>query len=87
MAQSLRVDYVKLSARFAQNLLNDKEHQQQLSQLARSLASQGITVIVTGVEDASALPALWSCGIDYVQGFFLQRPHTDLSYAFDQTGL
>ncbi len=87
LAQSLRVDYVKLSARFAQNLLNDKEHQQQLSQLARSLASQGITVIVTGVEDASALPALWSCGIDYVQGFFLQRPHTDLSYAFDQTVL
>ena len=87
LAQSLRVDYVKLNARFAQNLLNDKEGQQQLSQLSRSLTGLGITVIVTGVEDASTLPALWSCGIDYVQGFFLQRPHTDLSYDFDQTVL
>lgn len=87
LAQSLRVDYVKLNARFAQNLLNDKERQQQLTQLARSLAIQNITVIVTGVEDANTLPALWSCGIDYVQGFFLQRPHTDLSYDFDQTVL
>ncbi|MFZ4790657.1 MAG: EAL domain-containing protein [Candidatus Competibacteraceae bacterium] len=87
LAQFLRVDYVKLDAKYAHDLINDKERQQQLNQLCRSLADQGITTIVTGVEDASALPALWACGVDYVQGFFLQRPHTDLSYNFDQTVL
>jgi diguanylate cyclase (GGDEF)-like protein len=85
LAQLLQVNCVKLDAKFAHDLLNDKERQQELGQLARSLAAQGITTVVTGVEDANVLPALWACGIDYVQGFFLQRPHTELSYDFGQT--
>ncbi len=83
LVQLLQVDYVKLDGRFVQNLLNDKDRQQQLNQLARALATVGVTTIVTGIEDAMTLPALWSCGIDYVQGFFLQRPHTDMSYDFE----
>ncbi len=85
LAQALRADYVKLDARFAHNLLNDKDRQQELSELTRTLGASGITTVVTGIEDAMTLPVLWSCGIDYVQGFFLQRPHTDMSYDFDQT--
>ena len=87
LAQALRADYVKLDARFAHNLLNDKARQQELSELTRTLSALGMTIIVTGIEDAMTLPVLWSCGIDYVQGFFLQRPHTDMSYDFDQTVL
>ena len=83
LVQALGVDYVKLGTGFTQNLLNDKDRQQQLSLLARALATVGVTTIVTGIEDALTLPALWSCGIDYVQGFFLQRPHTDMSYDFE----
>ena len=83
LVQLLKVDYVKLDGRFVQNLLNDKDRQQQLNQLARALATSGVTTVVTGIEDAMTLPALWSCGIDYVQGFFLQRPHTDMSYDFE----
>lgn len=83
LVQSLKVDYVKLDSRFVQNLLNDKDRQQQLNHLVRALATAGVTTIVTGIEDAMTLPALWSCGIDYVQGFFLQRPHTDMSYDFE----
>ncbi len=87
LAQTLRADYVKLDAGFAHNLLNDKARQQELGDLTRVLSTMGITTVVTGVEDAMTLPVLWSCGIDYVQGFFLQRPHTDMSYDFDQTVL
>ncbi len=83
LVQFLRVDYVKLGTGFTQNLLNDKDRQQQLSELASALAAVGVTTIVTGLEDAMTLPALWSCGIDYVQGFLLQRPHTDMSYDFE----
>ena len=83
LVQLLKADYVKLDSRFVQNLLNDKERQQQLNQLARALATAGVTTIVTGIEDAMTLPVLWSCGIDYVQGFFLQRPHTEMSYDFE----
>jgi diguanylate cyclase (GGDEF)-like protein len=83
LAQLLQVDYVKLGAGFTQNLLKDKNRQQQLNELAQALTALGVTTIVTGIEDAMTLPVLWSCGIDYVQGFFLQRPHTDMSYDFE----
>ena len=83
LAQLVQANYVKLDGRFAQNLLNDKDRQQHLNQLVRTLAAVGITTIVTGIEDAMILPTLWSCGIDYVQGFFLQRPHTYMSYDFE----
>ncbi|MDQ5908122.1 MAG: hypothetical protein QG599_213 [Pseudomonadota bacterium] len=84
LAQALDADYVKLDARFTQDL-DDKNRQKELTQLTRTLNALGITTVVTGVEDASALPLLWSCGIDYVQGFFLQRPHTEMSYHFEQS--
>jgi EAL domain-containing protein (putative c-di-GMP-specific phosphodiesterase class I) len=38
------------------------------------------------VEDANTLAALWNCGIDYIQGYFLQRPGRDLSYDFGGGG-
>jgi len=82
LVQLLQVDYVKLDPRFTQNLLEDKERQRQLGETVHGLAALGVTTIVTGVEDSAILPALWTCGIDYVQGFLLQRPHTDMSYDF-----
>jgi len=87
LAQNLQVDYLKLDARFTDGLLNNKDRQDELSTLVRTLGARGITTIVTGIEDAMTLPVLWASGIDYVQGFFLQRPHTDMSYDFDQTVL
>lgn len=82
LAQLLEVNYVKLESRYTADLVNDKARQQELTQLARRLASQGITPILTGIENGATLPVLWSCGIDYVQGFVLQRPHTDMSFDF-----
>jgi diguanylate cyclase (GGDEF)-like protein len=87
LVQLLQVDYVKLDSRFTQNLLNDKQRQQDLGQTVRALATLGVTTIVTGIEEPTILPALWTCGIDYVQGFLLQRPHTDMSYDFAHTVL
>lgn len=87
LAQNLQADYIKLDARFTDDLLNNKTRQEELTRLARTLSALGMTTIVTSIEDAMTLPILWTCGIDYVQGFFLQRPHTDMSYDFDQTVL
>ncbi|HQC71601.1 MAG TPA: EAL domain-containing protein [Candidatus Competibacteraceae bacterium] len=84
LVQHLRANYVKLDGSFTQDLSKDKHRQQQLSDLSRQLATLGVTVIVTGIEDAITMPVLWSCGIDYVQGFFLQRPHTAMNYRFEQ---
>ncbi|HCK80055.1 MAG TPA: EAL domain-containing protein [Candidatus Competibacter sp.] len=87
LVQALKIDYVKLDSRYAQDLHNDKARQQELTALARKLATQGVTTILTGIEDNTTLPVLWSCGIDYVQGFLLQRPHTDMSFDFEHVVL
>jgi EAL domain-containing protein (putative c-di-GMP-specific phosphodiesterase class I) len=34
----------------------------------------GAKTVVTGVEDARSLTLLWTAGVDYVQGNFLQKP-------------
>lgn len=84
LVQSIQTNYVKLDCLFAKNLLKDKECHQQLGELAHNLGTLGVVVIVNGVEDARTLWLLWSSGIEYVQGFFLQPPHTDMSYDFTE---
>jgi EAL domain-containing protein (putative c-di-GMP-specific phosphodiesterase class I) len=46
-----------------------------------------VPAIVGGIEDMQTLPVLWSYGINYVQGFFLQPPHEEMSYDFASDAL
>jgi EAL domain-containing protein (putative c-di-GMP-specific phosphodiesterase class I) len=34
------------------------------------------------VEEAATLATLWSCGVDYVQGYFVQGPDAYPDYDF-----
>ena len=74
LLQGLPLDYVLLQANFAQELADDPAKQQQLIALATLAREFNVKSIVTGVEDARALTVLWTAGVDYVQGNFLQRP-------------
>lgn len=87
IAKALSANYIKLDARFTHELANNKARQQELTRLARTFGALGIKTIVTGIEDATIMQVLWDCGIDYVQGFVLQRPHTEMSYNFDELTL
>ncbi|MBK8183014.1 MAG: EAL domain-containing protein [Candidatus Competibacteraceae bacterium] len=87
LAQQFQVDYVKLDSRYTQDLVDDQARQFLLSALVRGLAAQSVITIFTGIENSATLPVLWSCGIDYVQGFLLQRPHTDMSFDFEHVVL
>ncbi len=78
LLQGLSLDFVLLKPSFAQNLADDMDKQQRLSQLATLAREFNVKSIVTGVEDARALTVLWSASVDYVQGNFLQRPSPTL---------
>lgn len=78
LLQSMSLDFVLLKPAFAQNLADDTEKQQRLLQLATLAREFNVKSIVTGVEDARALTVLWTAGVDYVQGNFLQRPSPTL---------
>jgi EAL domain-containing protein (putative c-di-GMP-specific phosphodiesterase class I) len=74
LMESLPLDFLLFSHDFARGLAEDKAKQQQLTAFARLAREFNVKSIVTGVEDARALTVLWTAGIDYVQGNFLQRP-------------
>lgn len=82
LLDALKVDHVKLDNAFVQELAGSLIKQTELKELLGSLQQRGVTVIVTGVEAMQALPVLWSYGIDYVQGHFLQPPHETMSFDF-----
>ena len=67
---------------FVNNLAKSAEKQGQLRELVQELEILGAAIIVGGVEDVKTMPILWSLGIDLIQGFFLQRPHREMSYDF-----
>lgn len=76
--QALSLDYVLLQPSFAKDLADDPAKQQRLLNLATLAREFNVKSIVTGVEDARALTVLWTAGVDYVQGNFLQRPSPTL---------
>ncbi len=76
--QNLPLDYVLLNSSFAQGLADDPAKQQRLVALATLAHEFNVKTVVTGVEDARSLTVLWTAGVDYVQGNFLQRPSATL---------
>lgn len=71
---SLAADYVKLDAQLTAGIADDERKEQQLSQRIDLIRAQGKASIATNIEDARTLSVLWTVGVDYVQGNFLQRP-------------
>ena len=80
MLMHLPVDFVKLSPRYADDLNggNDKE----LRDLVKLVHSSGRKVIAPRVEEARVAASLWSCGIDLIQGNFVQQATRDANYDF-----
>ncbi|MTW21237.1 EAL domain-containing protein [Allochromatium palmeri] len=78
LLQALSLDFVLLRPALAQGLADDAAKQQRLLQLATLAREFNVKSVVTGVEDARALTVLWTAGVDYVQGNFLQRPSPTL---------
>ena len=74
MLRNLRADFIKFAPELGNGLADDEAKQERLLQLATIAHEMEIRTVVTGVEDARTLTVLWSAGVDYVQGNFLQKP-------------
>lgn len=72
--QGLSLDFVLLLPEFVQDLADDQNKQQRLAVLSNLAREFNVKTVATGVEDARSLTILWTAGVDYVQGNFLQRP-------------
>ncbi|MCP3672608.1 MAG: EAL domain-containing protein [Gammaproteobacteria bacterium] len=80
LLKHMPINYIKLDQSLTNGLCQSQEKQDQLGELNRSVQSFNIKSIAMGVEDANSLAVLWTVGINYIQGYFMQRPSESITY-------
>ncbi len=80
----LQVDFAKLAPSFVRELNSNQQKQDELNSLNEAILNQNIKTIATGVEDANSLTVLWTVGVGYIQGYFLQEPSETIEYGSTQ---
>ncbi|PLX59567.1 EAL domain-containing protein [Sedimenticola selenatireducens] len=82
LLKHLPVDFVKFDFELMQDLASKQEQQDHLNELNALAKQHNIKTIAMGVEDANSLAILWTVGVNYIQGYFLQEPSENISYEF-----
>lgn len=78
----LPLDYVQFDPSFLKGLSENQDKQDSLNQLNELIQGQNIKTIASGVEEASSLAILWTIGVNYIRGYFIQEPTQTISYEF-----
>ena len=68
------LDYVKIDGSLMQGLTNDEAVQQKVRALVETAKNKKVATIAERVEDANTMAVLWQIGVQYLQGFFVQKP-------------
>jgi len=80
----IKVNYIKIHIKLIHGLAQNVEHQEKVKAVAEYANSQNIQTIAAFVEDANSLAVLWQCAVDFIEGFFLQQPNTEMNYDFEE---
>lgn len=80
----LKVNYLKIHSKLIHGLAQNVENQDMVKSIAEHASSENIQTIAAFVEDANSLAVLWQCAVDFIQGYFLQHPNTNMDYDFDE---
>jgi EAL domain-containing protein (putative c-di-GMP-specific phosphodiesterase class I) len=80
LLEAVAVDFVKLSPRYVR--VDDDTVRKELRDLVAFAHERNMQVIAPRVEDARGAAALWSAGVDFIQGNFVQRAGHDLAFDF-----
>lgn len=67
-------DIMKIDKRFVINIIDCKKSRLILSNIIQLAKSLGMKVVAEGVESTSVLEALENLGVDYIQGYHIERP-------------
>lgn len=83
LLEQINIDFVKLSSVFMRDLSTDEERRTRFAEINASLKERGMRTVATAVEDANSLAMLWNVGVNYIQGYFLQKPANSIVCEFD----
>jgi len=78
----LDVDFLKIDGSFIQGLLNDPVDRAVITAINHIAHSVGKRTVAEYVDRPTVLNALLACGVDFVQGYYVGRPTTDLRAAY-----
>lgn len=73
------VSHIKLDRSFTQDL-NNEESMRAVKKLTAELRTFDKQIIVSFVENAQTLSKLWTLGVQYLQGYYLQPPSDTMHY-------
>jgi diguanylate cyclase (GGDEF)-like protein/PAS domain S-box-containing protein len=73
--------YLKIDRNFMAELPKHKENQERIKEICDQAHHAGKLTVAEFVEDAASMSILFSCGVNFVQGNFLQEPEKVLSHA------
>ena len=73
-------DYLKIDRNFMAELPKNKENQDKIKELCDQAHHAGKLTVAEFVEDAASMSILFSCGVNFVQGNFLQEPEKVMAY-------
>lgn len=83
LLQKLSVNYVKFDSVIIEKAYQNEESLKEVESLIGQLKEQDERIIVPFVEKADMIPVLWTCGVHYIQGHFLQPPSRIMDYDFN----
>jgi diguanylate cyclase (GGDEF)-like protein len=87
LLQHVQVDYVKVAAKYTNAEGQSTKMRAELRQTITHLRERGIRIVAPQVEDAQVAAGLWSTGVDYIQGNFVQQATQDLDFDFNASAL
>jgi len=82
LLQHLPVTFIKLAPRYIGEGLRNPALREELRQLVALAHEQDRKIIAPRIEDAQSASLLWTAGVDYIQGDFVQQAGQDMSFDF-----
>jgi diguanylate cyclase (GGDEF)-like protein len=84
---ALPATFVKVGPRYADEGLRTPATREELRQIVTLAHAKGKEVIAPRIENAQSAALLWTAGVDYIQGDFIQQPGQDLSFDFQAASI
>ncbi|MGE7139055.1 EAL domain-containing response regulator [Luteibacter sp. NPDC031894] len=70
----VEVDFLKIDRSFMTDLPQHPENQKKIAEICKEGHASGKQTVAEWVEDAVSTSLLFACGVDFIQGNFLQEP-------------
>ena len=81
----INADYIRIEKSFMDDLTENTHNQEIIQKIAMQASEMGKFTIAQFVPDAGSLSVLWGMGVNFIQGYFLQKPEPELTYDFTET--